>query len=238
MKTLRGLCLSLCLVVLGAMPATASTIELIVNRTPKAIEVYIAMPAVAMLDSFGLPHQRVLNELGKVDYDRFRYGSYEEGDEIFANVVAETEGHPLTFEAMSLTFHPNSAAPPFRTPYDALIAIAVCATPDLSTDLTLGASKAHSGYIAYTDSPNASFTLTWPQTGRAPHSVLVRDYDGTRLRATYWTTVADGSALVVEAHPSTARLAMPVLLVALAALVNLGAVWMGHASGRLRALES
>ncbi|MEM1429744.1 MAG: hypothetical protein AAGG09_09820 [Pseudomonadota bacterium] len=194
---LRSLALAAALL---ATPAVADDdVILVVDRTPLAIEVYFAMRADEMLALFDLPPERLASPDGTVDFEGLRLGTYDLGDEMFAKVSADVDGQPLLFEAMSLMVHPEESALPLVTPFDGLVAIGVCTVPSPEVPLGLDDLRAYAGYIAYTDTPDGPFTLTLPETGRAPLEILVRDHARGEPGAVYRTSLADGAPLALGA---------------------------------------
>ncbi|MEM9900209.1 MAG: hypothetical protein AAF865_02615 [Pseudomonadota bacterium] len=210
-----------------------SDVVIVTDRTPKAVELYIALPAKRMPDVFGIRPEAITGPDGKVDFDALRLGTYELGDDVFANVSARLGGALLDFENMSLMLHPNEQALPLSTPLDGMIAIGVCTVPTPDALPGLEDLRSYLGFIAYTDRPDAEFRLDFPATGRADLRVALRDYASGRFVSARQVMLEDDGVLVVNAHAAGPPRTHYTLIVG-ALVVNILAIGAGVLLNRRR----
>ncbi|MEL7027411.1 MAG: hypothetical protein AAGO57_09325 [Pseudomonadota bacterium] len=197
-------------------------IKILVDREPSGISVYFATEAGALPAIFGAGADELLTPEGVVDIDGLYRGTFDTADDIFRAMDTEIDGSVADFEALSMMVHDPSILPPFATPYDAAMAVAVCNSPETVRDMHLEDLKAFLGFYAWKADPWADVSLTFPATGRESLEVEVIDYavDGRMTR--YEATLGDGTALSLSA-PAPARFTtlVPLIFVA-ASLLSIG----------------
>ena len=210
------------LVLTGA--ASAGTMTVLVDREPSGISVYFAADATALPGIFGAGADALLTDDGVVDIDGLYRGTFDTADDIFAEVDTRIGGVPFAFEALSMMVHDPSILPPFETPYDAAMSIAVCNSPETVRNMALDQLDAFLGFYAWKADPLAVITLAFPATGRAAITVEVIDYAPSGEVARSTQSLTDGGSLTLTA-PKPARFAslLPLLL-GVAALVLAGGV--------------
>ena len=203
---------------------------LVVDRMPGAVEIYVAMDADRMLQTFGLPQDRLAGPGGSVDFAPLRQGTYDMADEMFAVTAATIGGAPARFEAMSMMVHPQDEALPMRTPLEGLIAIGVCTVPEPDRPPRLDALRAYAGFIAYTDTPQAPLALRFPAVadgapGGGALTVEIREHtEGRETAVTRMTLGAERR--VVTAPGSSAHTALLAGGAGLLGALGAGALWM------------
>ncbi|MEL6235039.1 MAG: hypothetical protein AAFR46_11570 [Pseudomonadota bacterium] len=197
-------------------------IEIVIDRGPGTIELYMGMNAALMSEAFGLPPEALTDASGTVPFDDLRMGTWDIGDRMLASVGARIDAAPAGFEAMSLMVHPGDRRLPFLTPLDAMMAIAVCSVPTPETAPLLADLHAYVGYIAYPENAHAALSLALPQMGRAPLVITVRDHWTGRPVAQTRQLVADGGVLEIAPVGILARSDMPAGSFLAVALMVLG----------------
>ncbi|MEM9811452.1 MAG: hypothetical protein AAF913_02185 [Pseudomonadota bacterium] len=196
----------LLLLALAATPAGATDVELLVDRLPTGISIYMRMPAGEVEPVLGRNGDELLTD-GRVDYAAMRDGTFEAADRLFARVDTEVAGTPVVFEALSLMVHQPDTNIPFSSPFDADMAIAVCNAPTDET-VTLADLDLMAGFYAHRVDSMAEIALDLPETGRPAIDVSVIEFvEGAEVRRSEHT-LDDGARLVLppapEALPKTA----------------------------------
>ncbi|MEM8741488.1 MAG: hypothetical protein AAGE13_08315 [Pseudomonadota bacterium] len=196
-------------------------IEIVIDRGPGTVELYLGMNAALMTQAFGLPPDALTDAQGTVPFDDLRMGTWDIGDQMLSSVAAAIDEAPAKFEAMSLMVHPGDRRLPFVTPLDAMMAIAVCSVPTPETPPLLADLHAYVGYIAYPEAAHAAVSLALPQQARAPLAIVVRDHWKGRQVAQTRHVIADGGVLKIAPVGILARSDTrpgPILAVALMVL--------------------
>ena len=177
--------------------AAAADLEIVVDRNPDSLELFLSTRADNLVRVFGLPPEGLADETGIVDFPSLRDGTWEIGDALLSGVPAALDGAPVAFEAMSLMVHPLDSPLPMETPFDALLALNVCSVEDPGRPLTLAELKGYVGYIAYVADAGGALTLQLPRTGRGDLRVAVREFREGRASGRYELTVADGGLVEI-----------------------------------------
>jgi len=206
---------------MGAHPAGATEVEIVLDRKPGMVELYMSLPAEAMVQDMGLPPEQLTGPDGTVDYDPLRLGTWEIGDALFEQVDTRIGETTVLFEAMSLMVHLNELALPLNTPIDGMIAIAVCTAPDPVAPPALSDLRAYAGYIAYTDAPGGSVSLTFRAPLDAAYTFVVRDFFDGRLSASH-VIESETGALVIPAASTPQHRARSLVALALAVAIIAG----------------
>ena len=195
----RGL--SLAAGVLVASTAAAADLEILVDRNPERLELFLSTRAENFVPIFGLPPERLTDENGIVDFPSLRNGTWEIGDALLRGVPAALDGAAVAFEAMSLMVHPLDRPLPVETPFDALLALNVCSVEEPTTPLTLAELQGYVGYIAYVEDAGGALTLRLPKTGRGDLHIAVREFRAGRASGRYELTVPDGGIVKIAGRP-------------------------------------
>ena len=222
-----------------ALPAKANAtdLEMLVVRTDRSVEVFMAMSAPVAVDAFGLPADLLQRDDGSVHFDDFREGTWDIGDALWSGLEATVEGQTPLFEAMSLMVHPANQALPLDNPVDGYIAIAVCSVPTPAVPPTLSDLRLYNGVIAYTDDAYGEIEIRLPHVGDAPVSISVREFrDHSFLRQTDLALAGDKTSIVLpNVDVKTAGLtgwALAAFMAALSAIVAGAAVYQRAKSSR------
>ncbi len=205
------------------LPVAAESLRLIVDRQSDAVSLYFAIPAGLIPTVFAADAKGILEDDGTVDLAGLYEGTFDTGDEIFAGVEALIGDAPAGFEATSLMVHDPTILPPFQTPLDAEISIAICNAPAAVDQMGLDDLHAYAGFFAWQVDGAKTLTLRFPETGRDEIAVSVASFsDGGSIE---WqnSRLADGGILVLDPpQPKRARWSLWVVgLMALGALAAL-----------------
>jgi len=203
--------------------AGAGDLSLVLDRRAGAVELYLAGSTGDVLALFGAEAE----DGGGIDPDRWRLtGSFDFGDALLSGASVRIGGEPAAFEAMSVMVHPKSDPLPLRTPFDGLVAIAVCTASGDESNLPVPLTRLYAGYIAYTGATGGAIQIAFPEPLAREVSLTVRDHSDGRLRTVYRVGLAPGDARL-DLRPVSAGLPLPAWLT-LAALA-LNAVFAGAA---------
>ncbi|MEL7213146.1 MAG: hypothetical protein AAGK92_10820 [Pseudomonadota bacterium] len=207
-----------------AAAATATDMTVVVDRRADSVELYFTLPAHQMPGLFDISASVIANPDGTVDFDPLRLGTFDIGDDMFADVTTLLNDRPVQFEAMSLMVHPQTSPLPLKTPLDGMISIAVCTVPTPTKPITLHDLQLYAGYITYDGEPGGTLSLRLPANIDAPMTVELLDYTDSVLTAvTQHVLTPDNPTLTLDAPPSqTLRGEFIALLMAL--LINAGFV--------------
>lgn len=212
------------LLLTGADRGEARELQLILDRLPGSVELYMALPADRADDIFGLPQEALTGATGVVDYDDLRLGTAPLGDRLLAETGTTLAGRDPGFEAMSLMVHPVTDPLPMTTPFEGLLSILVCTAPDPEVPPGLEELRMYAGYVAYVETAEAPFTFTLPRSASGPVDVALREFRaGTFLTETEVTLAPGGSLTVFPGTPSARAPVVPVLLL-LSGLCGLAAL--------------
>jgi hypothetical protein len=175
--------------------ATRNGMTIIIDRTPRSIEVFMALPADAVEAVFGALPGGIVDAAGEVDVTQLRLGSWEQAAALIDHVAVAVDGNDGEFEAMSLMLHPGASPLPFAAPWDGLVATSVCTATLPATPTSLADHRLYGGYIAHPIDGFAQVELRFPQTGRVDLDVQIREHvNGVPLR-TRRASLPDGGVL-------------------------------------------
>lgn len=186
-----------CLVVAGPVVAQAQDVTILLDRTDRAVELFVEMPARMAVDAFGLAPDQLTGPTGTVDFVGFREGTWDIGDALFANIKAQIGDEAAVFEGMSVMVHLADQRLPFETPLDGLTAISVCGVQPPETPPTLDDLYLYAGLIAFTDTPEAPLRLDLPADRQGAIEVRVRDYQPGKPAIEETLAVAPGAPLII-----------------------------------------
>jgi hypothetical protein len=175
--------IALCGALIGAVPAGAEGISVVVSRGDASVELFVGMPARTAVDAFGLPPHLLEQPDGTVDFTGFSQGTWDMGDALFAGVTTTIGDTDVQFEGMSVMVHLTDQRLPLETPLDGLTAISVCGVEPPAEPQTLDDLYLYAGLIGYTPDPQAVLQLHLPQDRQDTIEVRVRDYQQGQLMA-------------------------------------------------------
>lgn len=190
-------------VMLSAGSAVAETMELVIDRQEGQLEIFFGTRADNFVSVFGLNPDALENEQGVVEFAPLREGTYEIGDDLIAGTDARIGGAPVPFESTSLMVHPLDDALLMRTPFEAVMATAVCLVDDPDAAMSLEELQGYVGFVAFVDNPYDPLTLVLPQTGRGDVTLAVRDFIDGEWVESYEMVVADGGTIAIPAASKT-----------------------------------
>ncbi|MEM9500077.1 MAG: hypothetical protein AAGA28_19330 [Pseudomonadota bacterium] len=170
----------------------------VVDAYDTGISYYLSMPAEKIAPVLGTDPALLFSDDGAVPIDRFREdGSFEMGDDVFRRLEGRVANAPALFETMSMMVHPLSDPAPFQTPWDAVMATAVCNVEYKADDLIPGALQLYYGSYAHDVDGKAGMDLTFPETGREEMQVTLYLYRDGEFIGQDKVTVADGGTIAV-----------------------------------------
>ncbi|MBY6116607.1 hypothetical protein KUW09_20080 [Mameliella alba] len=187
------------LLVLGLRPALAAQVELIVDRSASAVEVFFGMPAQTAVSAFGMAPGLLTDAEGEVHFEDFRQGTWDLGDALLQAVETRIGGQAARFEATSLMVHLQDQRLPFQTPLDGLTAISVCGVTAPDVPPRLNDLYLYSGFVSYPPDPRGGLEFAIPGISGQGLEVALTVYgtDGGVTRQDVW--LAPGEALNVPA---------------------------------------
>jgi len=190
-----------CTALLGPVWSEQKTpvpMEMIVHRAGTGIELFWSLPGETVAEVLAADEDWLMPRGATFDPAPFRqFGAFDLADEIFAPVQATLNGADAGFEAMSLMVHPKAFTAPFDTPFTAAMAIEVCTAPDAETPLTLDKVHVYAGFYAHRVAVDGDLHIAFPQTGRSPLEVLIREFQDGQLLRTHAQELADGGQITL-----------------------------------------
>ncbi len=193
----RGLGLVAGALLMSIAAAAAADLEILVDRYPDRLELFLSTRADNLVRVFGLPPEGLADASGTVDFASLRNGTWEIGDALLSKVPAALDGAPVAFEAMSLMVHPVNSPLSVDTPFDALLALSVCSAEEPERPLTLAELQGYVGYVAYVADAGGALTLRLPKTGRGDLRIAVREFGAGQASGRYELTVPDGGLVEI-----------------------------------------
>lgn len=172
--------------------APVARVTLIVERTPRSIEVFVSLPAEAVPGVFGTLPDGLVDPDGTIDLARLRGGTWAATEALARSMNARLDGRPQPLEGMSLMLHPKTQPMSFAGPWDGLVATSVCTALVPSAPPTLADLDLYAGFIAHGVAGFGDLRLGFPATGRPHLRLRVLEYTDGRLRRASWATLADG----------------------------------------------
>ncbi len=211
---------------LVASPVAGQDVSIVLDRSERAVELFLGMPARTAVDAFGLSPDLLTEADGTVDFIGFRQGTWDIGDALFDGVEARIGTEIAAFEGMSVMVHLADQRLPMTTPLDALIAISVCGVEPPDTPPTIDDLYLYAGLIAETSDPRGIVRLDLPMAQDRGLDVQIRDYREGVLLASAERSLDRDVPLVIggaEAawRPRTAGIGLS-LAVVLSVLAGLG----------------
>lgn len=191
---------SLATVVAVVATAPVDRVTLIVERTPRSIELFMALPAEVIPGVFGALPEELVDTDGTIDIARLRGGTWKETETLAQAMNARLDGRPQPLEGMSLMLHPKAQPMPFAGPWDGLVATSVCTALVPSAPPTLVDLDLYVGFIAHGVDGFGNLGLGFPSTGRPGLRVHVLEYADGRLRSDRWATLEDGGLVTFSAR--------------------------------------
>lgn len=194
------------LVAATALPAWADMPELrlIVDRGPKAIEIFANFEAADMGSLLQTDPQGLAAPDGRVYFGGLREtGTFDFGDMMISGVELTVDGTPTLLEAMSIMVHPGDNDLDFATPIDGAIAMAVCGVPDPEVPPTMDELALYSGFIAYPEDGYAPLALALPND--TPVALHVITYAGGQFKGEDRITIPAQGILTLSASAPEAE---------------------------------
>lgn len=209
---------------LAAEVAVAADLDIVVDRGPRTVEIFIATRGDNFVTAFGLPAERLEDRPGEVKFGPLRQGTWDLGDELLSQVDIRLDGAPVSFEAMSLMVHPLDDALPMSTPIEGHMAVAVCSVEPPADPLALSEVQGYAGYIAFVEGSMGELTLQLPETGRGALRVSVRDFVDQEGERVDEVVVSDGGTVTIAARGAAEGSLLKFLMGGFVGLVGVGAV--------------
>ena len=145
-----------------AAPVTAADLSLIVDRSDRGVEMFVKLATAQTEDLLAPFPAHFLADDGQVDIGPFRDGTYEEGDELWAQVRTVIGGKEAEVEAMSMMVHPDNLPVAFNDPVDGLIAMAVCTVTDPDARFAVEELSTYAGFIAWDVAGHDRVQISFP----------------------------------------------------------------------------
>ncbi|MEM8972040.1 MAG: hypothetical protein AAGD43_08275 [Pseudomonadota bacterium] len=176
------------------------TLDIIVDRKPDHIEIYIQLPGEAIESVFAGDVSQLGDTNGFVDFEGLRNGTWQHGAALFGKLKAASAENSINLEMTSLMVHPPNRTLPFRDPIEGLVATSVCGVEVPRQHNTLADLTANVGFYADVTSGNDRIELKLPSTGRKPVSVRVREFSNGQQIADLRSSLADSGLLRIPAR--------------------------------------
>ncbi|KHQ54544.1 hypothetical protein OA50_01140 [Mameliella alba] len=232
MRGLRRILARTALVVAGGLtcsPVLADRVELIVARDDRSVEIFMGMPVLTAVDTFGLDAGMLIGPDGRVPFESLQEGTWQIADALWERVEARIAGQTATFEGMSLMVHPLNQPLPFVTPLNGLTAISVCGVPAPEAPRGLRDLYLYAGFVAYPDDPGAPITLRLPNPKGL--DLMVREHGfGGPLRDRH-VHLSPGKPLELAVPRGPVAVPVAVMVVVMVAVSGL---FLAFAAGRSR----
>ncbi|MEM6491447.1 MAG: hypothetical protein AAF684_06020 [Pseudomonadota bacterium] len=174
-------------------------IDVVVNRDDGYVEVFMKMPAEAIVGVFDGDPSGFLDASGVVDFSLLRNGTWQRGDELFGTLTARDAAGAIDVEVMSAMFHPASVDLAFDTPLDAALAMSVCSVDQPDLRIPLDDLNVIVGFYSETVDSFGDLSLGFPETLRPAVDVAMRDFTATGDAVDTTVLLRDGAALALPA---------------------------------------
>ncbi|MEM8580468.1 MAG: hypothetical protein AAGF50_04645 [Pseudomonadota bacterium] len=207
-------------------------VTFIINRDAHDTEVYVSLPALEIEALLGQTPGLIFSENGTVPIGEFQLaGSTDVADALVEQLQLSAGGSAAGFEAMSLMVHPAAQPQPFMTPWDAVVATAVCTVEDDAAALTIADTRLYFGLFGRGVGGDERLRIDFPDTDREARAYVLREYfEGRFVRETAGY-LPDGGQLEVDRISSSVALANPAavrwfVMSGMAAGLAFGAIWL------------
>ena len=178
----------------------STDVEFIVGRGETSIELFISADTSDLIAAFGTLPQPFADNTGMVDVELFRNGTTELGEWLSSQWDATVDGHPFEIEPMTAMLHPVDDPMPFRTLFEAFMAISICNVPADQTRIHVDDTRMYASFIFYpVDGLNADLVLDLNTAAFDTSSVSVRQVAEWERRVRPDLPQLEGGALVLDA---------------------------------------
>ncbi|MEO1538327.1 MAG: hypothetical protein AAFR73_11405 [Pseudomonadota bacterium] len=185
--------------VLMGFATQVGAFSVVVDRSDDALELYFKFPAPIMEEAFGVLPGGVVSDTGFVDFKSLQTDTVTPGNDLIANVVAETDGVPILLEAMSFMTHPTETDLPFETPWDALLTTTFCSVDPNGPGQPLDVMTTYVGYFADRLPPVAPIVIDFPWMDLDEREVQVIEFQDKNLVQSYSALInTDGRLTLFE----------------------------------------
>ncbi|MEM8796600.1 MAG: hypothetical protein AAGE61_13610 [Pseudomonadota bacterium] len=155
-------------------------LEVIVDRQPGSIELYVSLPADKLDDVFDVTDDFLAGRNGTVDFASLRNGTFDKADHLIAKVTTAQKELPIVFEGMSMMVHLKDSKVAFSDSFDGALAISVCAVDSPEAPPAVSDLHAYAGFIAFPEDESATVTLELPATSAPGFVVKVKSFEEGR----------------------------------------------------------
>jgi len=176
----------------AAAPEPAAALEVIVNRHAEHVEVFMRMPSPAIETLFDGDASAFMDSAGLIEFAQLTNGTWQYGDALFGALRGASEGAALEFEVMSAMFHPAGAAPDFRDPHDAIVAMSVCGVEPPAPFVALDDLVTVVGFFVDAPIGDAPLSFALPIADAQGLTIAVQEFADSAPRAAYAVTL-DGA---------------------------------------------
>ncbi|WP_147127687.1 hypothetical protein [Shimia ponticola] len=181
-----------------------AAIDVLVDRRPQSIELFMRFPARNTETIFGITPDALAASDGRVYFGALREtGTFDFGDAMIAGTRLSLGGEEQPLEAMSVMVHPADNALPFETPLDGNIAMAVCTVPDPVVPPALTDLVLYTGFISYPATGAGEIKLSMPNT--VPLELAVSVFEDGRLVQRHSVDADKNSDILIVAEGALAE---------------------------------
>lgn len=231
----RSICalLAFCLMVTDAMTVAAAQthVEMVVYRSENTVDFFFKAPFPEVMRLLGSAPSDLLLPDGAINHPYVKERNWEIAQELWEPVAVTVGGAQAEMEATSFFVHPQSDRLPFRTPYDAMIAISACTVPLPDTPLLRQNANVYMGFIGFVADSRAPIEIAFDVTLNAEIPIVIRDYWGSELVREKHQILVSGEAIVLPAVRSFPMMAL-VVAVAITAFASMALYWFYGRSRR------
>lgn len=127
----------------------AAEVEWVVGRGETSIELFLSADTADLIEAFGSLPQPFADPSGMVEVETFRNGTTELGEWLSTQWDATIDGQPFEIEPMTAMLHPVDDPMPFRTLFEAFMAISVCNVPLDQKQIHVDDTRMYASFIFY-----------------------------------------------------------------------------------------
>lgn len=225
--------LLVCLMITGAVTSAAgqTTVELVVYRSEKTVDFFFKAPFPDAMRLFGSAPSDLLLPDGAINHPYVKARNWEIAQELWEPVAVMIDGASVDMEATSFFVHPQSDRLPFKTPFDAMIAISACTIPLPETSLLPQNATVYMGYIGFVTDSQAPVEIAFNVATDAEIPIVIRDYWGNELIGDQNQVLVSGEVIVLPAVRSFPMMAL-LWPAAIAAVASMALYWFYGRSRR------
>lgn len=189
---------TLALLLAGSPGWADPDLRLILDRQDSSLEVFANIPAAQLPSVFGLSAKGLAAADGRVSYGAFREtGTYDFGKDMSARVGLSSADGPSELDAMAVMVHPVDLKVPYQTPFDAVLAMAICNVEDPPVPPLVEELQLYSGFVAYPFDGKNGGQITLPLS----HAIEVEltTYVDSAFHSTQTLILEPGDAITLPA---------------------------------------